>query len=276
MSYVPMQIGNFKFCLLEFEFEPVEKVYKFYGSFYRGMLGRNLKRRFCVLRNTECEVCPLKENCLYMLSFEKYRDVLFPPYIVNRDGRDYLRLSVVGSFCEFAEVYLQAYKSSLKIKKAGFFDPFDGELKKEKIVLNSRAFAEIEFSGDSISLSLRFVRLKRNSRMISCEDISYSDILKAIEKRVYLINKYYGNAVEPVFIDLDGVSGSIESCGYFDVKRYSFRKRQTMKIPSMNIILSLNGNLNKIYPFLVLSSFLNMGTNASMGFGQVKLNPQIG
>ena len=267
-----MQIGNFKFSVIELEFESVERDYKFYGSYYRGMLGRNLKRRFCVLRDMECKECPLNDKCLYMLSFEKYKDILFPPYIINRGERDHLRLTVVGSFCDFAEMYLQAFRNTLNVKEGGFYNPFYDTFSKSKVVVNSMGLNDIEFNDiDKLKLSLSFVRLKKNSQMIDCNEISLKHILNAIEKRIYLTNKYYGDAAKKVYLPDVEIDSKILECKYFQVKRYSNRKKREMRIPSVNIRMELFGELKKLYPYLYLASFLNIGTNASMGFGEINI-----
>ncbi len=267
-----MQIGNFNFSIIELKFEPVERDYRFYGSYYRGMLGRYLKRRFCVLRDADCDSCPLNDKCLYMLSFEKYRDVLFPPYVINRANRDGLRVVFVGSFSEFSEVYLNAFKNQLKITDAGFINPFSNGLYSRKILTNAVDIAEMDFKSDSLILDIRFVRLKKNSKMISCEELEFNDILKAIEKRIYLINKFYGDKSYKVFIPPFEGKWEKTACNYENVKRYSNRKKRTMNIPSMNCTFKLYGNIEEIYPYLYLANLLNIGTNASMGFGGVFLD----
>jgi len=271
-----MQIGNFNFSIIELRFEPIDKNYKFFGSFYRGMLGRYLKRRFCILKNAECSTCPLNDKCLYMLTFEKYEDVLFPPYVINRAERNRLRLVLIGSFSEFGEVYLEAFERRLKVEEAGYFNPFYNEIVRQKIIVNSREIAHLTAGLEKTIIDISFLRIKKNSRMVPCEVLNFEYILRAIEKRIFLVNKFYGDTSCKVFVpDFSGKSRK-KSCTYFKVRRYSNRKREPMEIPSINCSFNVEGNVKEIYPYLYLSSLLNIGTNASMGFGQVKLNPQSG
>ncbi len=267
-----MQIGNFNFSIISLKFKPVEKNYRFYGSYYRGMLGRYLKRRFCVLKNMQCDSCPLNDKCLYMLSFERYKDVLFPPYVINRAERDYLRIVFVGSFAEFAEVYLDAFKRQLDIEKAGFVNPFSKGVFNKKVLTNSNDIEEKNLEADKLNIEVRFVRIKQNSKMISCDNLTFYDILKAVEKRIYLVNKFYGNKNYKVFLPDAAIKTSIIECRYENIKRYSNRKKRTMNIPSITCRFSVEGEIQALYPYLYLSSLLNIGTNASMGFGEVFLD----
>ncbi len=267
-----MQIGNFHLSILDIKFEPIEKDYQFYGSYYRGMLGRSLKRRFCVLRDSKCSVCPLNDKCLYVLSFEKYKDVLFPPYIINRSSRDSLRIVFIGSFSQFADTYIDAFRR-LKIKKAGFYNPFKNVIEDKKTVFNAADFGDITYNKDEMNMDIRFIRLKKDSKMLSCEQLGFEDILNATEKRIYLINKYYGNPDDKVYIpDFNGKQDKV-FCKYNKVYRYSNRQRKKMLIPSMSTKFVVKGNdVKMIYPYLYLATFLNIGTNAPMGFGNITIS----
>ena len=271
-----MQIGNFNFSVIELRFEPIEKDYKFFGSYYRGMLGRYLRRRFCILKNAECSSCPLNDKCLYMLAFEKYEGVLFPPYVINRAEKNRLRLVLIGSFSEFADVYLEAFERKLKVEEAGYFNPFYNEITGQKVIVNSRDIASLTINLDKVEVEISFLRIKKNSKMVSCEVLDFEDILRAAEKRIYLINKFYGNTSYKVFIPQFEGKAEKKFCNYFKVRRYSNRRKRIMEIPSMNCFFTISGDLSSIYPYLYLSSLLNIGTNSSMGFGQVKLNLQAG
>ena len=271
-----MQIGNFNFSIIELRFEKVDKDYKFFGSYYRGMLGRYLRRRFCILKNAECSTCPLNDKCLYMLAFEKYEGVLFPPYVINRAERNRLRLVLIGSFSDFSDVYLEAFERRLKVQEAGYFNPFYNEIVRQRVIVNSREIAHLTVDLDSAAIDISFLRIKKNSKMVPCEALNFEDILRATEKRIYLVNKFYGDTTHKVFLPPFGGDAFKVSCDYFKVKRYSNRKKRAMEIPSINCSFKIKGNLGAIYPYLYLASLLNIGTNASMGFGQVRLNLQTG
>jgi hypothetical protein len=266
-----MQIGSFNLSIIELKFKPIEKNYNFYGSYYRGMLGRYLKRRFCVLRDMKCGECPLNDKCLYMLTFERYKDALFPPYIINRAQKDRLRIVFVGSFSEFSEVFIDAFARQLEVKDAGFINPFSTGFFKQKIITNSTDMLEAGFNNDSLTVDIKFVRLKKDSKMIECRNLAFSDILNAIEKRIYLVNKYYGDANYKVFLPEFNGDFRKTQCKYINVRRYSNRQKRSMNIPSINVEFKISGKLNKIYPYLYLASLLNIGTNASMGFGELSI-----
>ena len=268
-----MQIGNFNFSVIELRFEPIEKDYKFFGSYYRGMLGRYLRRRFCILKNAECSSCPLNYKCLYMLAFEKYEGVLFPPYVINRAEKDRLRLVLIGSFSEFADVYLEAFERKLKVEESGYLNPFYNEIMKEKVIVSSKDIAHLTAKLDRVGVEISFLRIKKNSKMVSCDVLNFEDILRAIEKRIYLVNKFYGDTRYKVFLPQSKVKAEKKFCSYFKVRRYSNRRKRIMEIPSMNCSFTIKGDLSSLYPYLYLSSLLNIGTNSSMGFGQVRLNP---
>jgi len=265
-----MQIGNFTLSIISLKFKPVDKNYRFYGSYYRGMLGRNLKRRFCVLRDENCKDCPLNDKCLYMLSFEKYKEILFPPYIINRSSKDSLRITLLGSFTQFSEIYMDAFKR-LDLQEAGFYNPFSDEIENKKLVLNSEHFSTFKNFSNKIVVETKFIRLKKNSKMLSCEDFTFETLLKAIEKRIYLTNKYYGVSNLKVYLPKVEVEYKKEDCRYEKIYRYSNRQKRKMLIPSMSAKFSITKGFNKLFPYLYLASFLNIGTNASMGFGSIHI-----
>lgn len=62
-----MMLGHYNF-MCRFTTSAVLPHYK--GSTFRGVFGHALKRIVCVLKNQECEQCPLKGNCLYAMVFE--------------------------------------------------------------------------------------------------------------------------------------------------------------------------------------------------------------
>lgn len=259
-------IGNFDFSMITIKHENVERDYQFYGSYYRGMLGRNLKRRFCILKNTTCEVCPLNDKCLYMLSFEKYKDNLFLPYVINRSKKDELRMTLLGTFSKFAKMYLEAFKKELKVKRAGFYNPFLDTIQEDELILNSKQFENIKDKND-FSLEIQFGRFKRDSKILNCAEVSFDDVTKAIERRIYLINKFYGQADEQIYIKSQFDAIKLD-CAFYNIARYSMRKKQSMSIPSVKLSFDIKNSEN-LYKYVYLSSFLNIGTNASMGFGQV-------
>ncbi len=263
-----MQIGNFNLSIISLKFKPVDKDYRFYGSYYRGMLGRNLKRRFCVLRDMECKECPLSDKCLYMLSFEKYKDILFPPYIINRSSKDSLRITLIGSFTQFSEIYMDAFKR-LNLQEAGFYNPFSNKIESKKLILNSEHFATFNNFSNEIMVEVKFIRLKKDSKMLPCEDFTFETLLKAVEKRVYLTNKYYGNPNLKVYLPKVEIEYKKNDCRYEKIYRYSNRQKRKMLIPSMSAKFLITKGTKELFPYLYLASFLNIGTNASMGFGSI-------
>jgi len=261
--------GNFNFSIIAIKHKGIDKDYTFWGSFYRGMLGRNLRKRFCLLRNTDCVACPLQDKCLYMLSFEKYKDALFPPYVINKATKNYLQLTLVGSFAQFAHIYIEAFKKELSIEQAGFYNPFESSIVSDNLVINANQFEKINTQNSQLTVSVEFGRFKQNSKLIDTEHLTFSDILKATERRLYLVNKYFGDTNCKIYIDANPKATKVQS-SFSIVKRYSNRKNKLMSIPTINAMFLVENALG-LYKYLKLASFLNIGTNASMGFGQLNV-----
>ncbi len=270
-----MQIGDFDISVINLDFEPVDKNYRFFGSYFRGMLGRSLKRRFCVLKDMDCAQCPLNDKCLYVMSFERYKDVLFPPYVINRAKNNNLRISFVGSFTAFCEIYIDAFKK-LNIEDGGFFNPLTNNMESVKVICNSKEFENLKPLTDELSVDVKFGRFKKDSKLINCEDLDIDFLFNAIERRIYLINKYYGNPKEKVYIGKFGGSWEKIYCKYERIYRYSNRQKRKMLIPSISFGFKLKGDLSDIYPYFYLASLLNIGTNPSMGFGEMNIAFKIG
>ncbi len=268
------KIGNFSFSILQWNFDPIDRNYDFFGSYYRGILGTALKKRFCILRNSKCGICPLRDGCLYMLTFERYRDALFPPYVMNRTERDSLRMVMIGSFAEFSDVYLDTLSRRLRSKEAGFIVPgFEKLLEGRFVVRISEldVFKSIPYR--KMMVEIKFMRIKKDSSLVECSKLMFDDILRAIERRIYLVNKFYGDSNSSVYIPKFNGSWRLVDCRYFVVKRYSNRKKCLMTIPSTNCKFEITGDIEVVYPYLFVAKFLNIGTNASMGFGQLDLYP---
>ncbi len=261
--------GDFNFSIVAIKHKGIDKDYTFWGSFYRGMLGRNLKRRFCILRNADCISCPVADKCLYMLSFEKYRDVLFPPYVINKATKDYVQLTLIGVFAQFAPIYIEAFKRELAIEQTGFYNPFKDSIVQDALLINSKEFGNISSLHNPLTLKVEFGRFKSNSKLIPDEELTFTDILKSVERRLYLVNKYFGNPSSKIYIDRIPQAKKLHS-EFVIVKRYSNRKNKLMSIPTINAIFFIEDALD-VYKYLKLASYLNIGTNASMGFGQLNV-----
>jgi len=259
-------MGNFDFSMINIKHDSVDKDYLFYGSYYRGMLGRNLKRRFCIQKDSACETCVVSDKCLYMLSFEKYKDSLFLPYVINRCSDSELRITLIGVFSKFSEAYIKAFERELKIKRAGFYDPFEDTIQNKQPILNSQMFKEIK-ARETFEVEINFGRFKRDSKVLDCDKITFDDIIKAVERRIYLINKFYGKEDESIYIN-EPFEAKMLSCQYYNIKRYSNRKQKSMSIPSLKIKFFVKST-EALYKYFYLASFFNIGTNASMGFGQL-------
>ncbi|SDC50728.1 hypothetical protein SAMN05660835_00906 [Desulfurella multipotens] len=262
-------MGNFNFTIITIKHEGIDKDYEFYGSYYRGMLGRNLKKRFCILKNTTCEVCPLVDKCLYMLSFEKYKDTLFLPYVINKSTKNELRITLLGTFSKFSKMYLEAFTRDLKVKQSGFYNPFLNIIQEEEFILNSNQFKNIE-NKSNFTLNIEFGRFKRDSKILNCQEIDFDDIVKAIERRIYLTNKFYGKTQDEIYIHSEFKATKID-CTFHNIARYSNRKKKLMSIPCTNLKFHIE-NSKDLYRYIYLASILNIGTNASMGFGQVHVH----
>ena len=70
-----MLYGKYKF-LCRLEDDANLPYYK--GSTFRGVFGRALKRVVCALKRQECDLCLLKQRCIYALVFET-QDTMGPP-----------------------------------------------------------------------------------------------------------------------------------------------------------------------------------------------------
>ncbi|MBW1924972.1 MAG: CRISPR system precrRNA processing endoribonuclease RAMP protein Cas6 [Deltaproteobacteria bacterium] len=62
-----MLFGKYRF-ICELQGDAILPYYK--GSTFRGVFGHALKRVVCVLKQRECEACPLKARCVYATVFE--------------------------------------------------------------------------------------------------------------------------------------------------------------------------------------------------------------
>ncbi len=151
----------------------------------------------------------------------------------------------------------------------------DSEIKREDFRWTFDHFKALDFSGDTLTLkSVTPVRLKRDNRFVK-NDITLSDILFSLKRRfISLSTDYCTDSIQfPTIEELsEGVRYTLRSSSWLDLSRYSSRQDTTMKMGGVMFEATLNGNLKKIYPYLKLGEFLQIGKNVSFGLGKIVLS----
>lgn len=109
--------------------------------------------------------------------------------------------------------------------------------------------------------------------------LNIAKLMMAIIRRISLLQNFYTSSpLETDFIHLKELSKKLESSCLTQSLLFSQHRRYSAKhkahLPTSGVLgyldLSLKG-VESLWPYLFLGQFLNVGQNASMGFGQYKI-----
>jgi hypothetical protein len=118
--------------------------------------------------------------------------------------------------------------------------------------------------------------IKGNQKPIT---LKISKLMMAIIRRISLLQNFYTSTpLATDFIQLKQLATTLESACLMQSLSFSQQSRYSAKhkkqLPTSGVLgyldLSLEG-LEDLWPYLFLGQFLNVGQNASMGFGRYKI-----
>jgi len=94
-----------------------------------------------------------------------------------------------------------------------------------------------------------------------------------LERRITLLSNLYCGANEAYTIPFVQKNLSLNANGLMmhDWQRYSSRQKTKMSLGGLQGSFTLEGELNELFPYLKLASFLNLGKNTVFGLGKMKV-----
>lgn len=297
---------------LQFTLEDSLQLPQHMGSLWHSVLGRALRKLACITRNPECKDCLFLHQCDYPYLFNrvppqdsdimrKYTTIPVPhvlrPIATNHTQlhpNDTLSLELIlmgnannklpiliGAFHTLGQWGLGKTRSRLHLQQVTQHNP-SGEQKAlwidGKLVTSLLPESvPIPAVPETVQVNL-LTPYKPSSKHTDKQCIDVGRYLMAIIRRIDLLQYFYhGHKLTVDFQALKALTLSIpvkeQLLQYQRSQRFSSRMRQSKDTSGFTGHLSLDLREHEaLWPFLYLGQWLNVGKNASMGFGRYQLS----
>ena len=280
------------------------------GSAWRGALGHALKRTVCVVRNTPCNQCLLKNACAYSYLFEtpppadteKMRKYTAAPHpFVLRlsenppsDSNYSLDLILFGHGQRYFPYLIHALQTAgqegiggkrqvfalqqiLELDFQGNHQPIylNGELQPQQppvspLVPDMPALIELTFHTP--------LRIKLDQKNLTATNFSFGTFFSALLRRISMISYFHTDT--PLETDFAGLTAQAKQVAithqqlhWYDWTRFSSRQQTEMNLGGLvgSITLDTQG-LERFWPYLWLGQWTHVGKATSMGLGAYSIN----
>jgi hypothetical protein len=275
------------------------------GSAWRGAFGHALKRTVCVVRNTPCNQCLLKNACAYSYIFEtpppdgtekmrKYTATPHPfvlrfPDNASLEAHYCLDVTLFGHGQRFFPYIVHALQSAGQEGIGGHRQIFE-LLKIDDIDLQGSAQTiyqngELQPQQQAISpsvppmpaqIELTFhspLRIKQDQKNLSTGDFNFGALFSTLLRRISMISYFHTDA--PLETDFAGLAAKARTVQFarqqlkwYDWTRYSSRQQTEMNMGGVvgHVVLDTSG-LEDFWPYLWLGQWTHVGKATSMGMG---------
>lgn len=285
------------FIKLEYQIKFEGKVFwnKTPSIIFRSVLGAQLKKITCVLKNNKCQECVLRDNCVYACFFETPidkthtillgRDKAPHPFTLNVFLIDALTATVEITFIGKSKNYIPYITLALEragnegvsksrtlykiidVKSNNSFFRFD--IRTISNFSNSWPLENSEKDFNKIKF-LTPCRIKKQGHYL--DNILANDFIIAMGRRITILDKIYGDGT---FVIKD-IEPDIMSCSvnqkWVDLNYYSSRQKTALKIGGVVGELVIPKELDKYYlQIFHAAEIFNIGKNISMGLGKILL-----
>lgn len=281
------------------------------GSAWRGALGHALKRTVCVVRNTPCNQCILKNACAYSYVFEtspppnagkmrKYTAAPHPfvlrlPDQVGNDTSYVLDLILFGHGQRFFPYLVHALEMAGKEGVGGTRQSF--ELQQiDEIDYQGNSHCIYQDGGDLQSqqpaisppvsdmparIELAFhtpLRIKHDQKNVTPSNFNFGAFFSTLLRRISMISYFHTDT--PLDTDFAGLTAQAkqvtiaeQQLRWYDWTRYSSRQQTEMNLGGLigSITLDTSG-LEPFWPYLWLGQWTHVGKATSMGLGAYSIN----
>jgi hypothetical protein len=275
------------------------------GSAWRGAFGHALKRTVCVVRNTPCNQCLLKNACAYSYIFEtpppvgtekmrKYTATPHPfvlrfPENPSHEAPYSLDVTLFGHGQRFFPYIVHAFQTAGQEGIGGHRQIFE-LLKINDIDLlgNARIIyqnGELQPQEQAISplippmpaqIELTFhspLRIKQDQKNLSTGDFNFGALFSTLLRRISMISYFHSDT--PLETDFAGLTAKAKTVQFasqqlkwYDWTRYSSRQQAEMNMGGLigSVVLDTR-DLEDFWPYLWLGQWTHVGKATSMGMG---------
>lgn len=303
---IPIKIYRFYFAT-----DSAVRLPHFAGSAWRGAFGHSLKRTVCVVRNTPCNQCMLKNACAYSTVFEtpppansekmrKYTATPHPfvlqfPKTASASGSIYtLDVILFGHGQRHFPYIVHALQTagldgigghqqifSLQkiddINLQGLKDTIyqNGELKPQQpagLPTPPTLPSQIEITFHTP------LRIKQDSKNLATREFNFGAFFGNLLRRISMISYFHTDTpLETDFAALTAKARTVQFASqqlkWYDWTRYSSRQQTEMNMGGLigNVQLDMQG-LEDFWPYLWLGQWTHAGKGTSMGMGAYTIN----
>lgn len=272
------------------------------GSTFRGSFGHALKKTVCVTDKLRCDDCLLKDKCAYPYVFEtrNTRNSQVPhPFIIEPPmsrkrifpaGEElFFNLVLIGKAIDYLPYLVYAFKEVGRRgigKGRGRYwirqitSGFNGEkvpIFDEKTQILSDGYERVPISSfapePASRVKLNFITptaLKVNGELSL--QISMEILIRSIVRRLKSLSQYHNDREEAFYqidwLNVNEVEVKQNNLEWFSWQRYSGRQDKRIKFKGFIGNLILEGQLDKLMPWLRLGELVHIGRGTVYGMGQ--------
>ena len=290
------------------EFNKNVKFREFHGSMLRGAFGDGLKNIVCIKRERkECNGCSEFNECSYPYIFDKrYVDniTILKPYVIEPEPKTFNRntmsfnIILIGNVLKYLRQIIYSVREMgilglgtnrekfrvIKIeamdKSSKFFSVFDN-ITQDVIPHEKLTVKSFDLSHNN-KITLRFltqVRIeeeKEEKTNVLNNELNFDSLFSNLLRRVKNLSKFYCNQE----LSLPENELSEQSKKILTLKKdidykinWGFSSTQNKKVPFYGYDgdIEYSGDLEKLYPFLVLGEHLHIGKRTTSGLGRYKI-----
>ena len=295
-----------------FHFETAEKIRlpEYPGSAWRGAFGHALKKTVCIVRNTPCHDCLLKNACAYSYIFEtppaanteKMRKYTAAPHpFVLRfpksaiENHYQLEVLLFGHGQRYFPYIVHALQTAGQEGIGGQRQQF--RLQKIDDISTENAPQTIYADGNLLPqhtaqspaapampahIEIYFyspIRIKQDNKNLAGAEFNFAAFFGALLRRISLISYFHTDT--PLETDFAGLTGqaktirfSRQQLKWYDWTRYSSRQQTEMNMGGLigSVELDMRG-LETFWPYLWLGQYTHVGKGATMGMGAYRIKP---
>ncbi|MDO8940711.1 MAG: CRISPR system precrRNA processing endoribonuclease RAMP protein Cas6 [Methylicorpusculum sp.] len=277
---------------------------RFPGSAWRGAFGHALKKTVCVVRNTPCNQCLLKNACAYSYVFEtppsanaekmrKYTAAPHPfvlqfPQTAARSGYE-LDIILFGHGQRYFPYFIHALQTAGRSGIGGHQQLFN--LQKVDDISLTGHYLTIYENGElkpqpapeqplipdmPVKIAITFhtpLRIKQDNKNLVSRQFTFSAFFSTLLRRISMISYFHTDTLlETDFAGLSGQAKTVEfnqqNLQWFDWTRYSSRQQTEMSMGGLIGTVELDmHNLEAFWPYLWLGQWTHVGKGTSMGMG---------
>lgn len=303
ISQPNIPIKTYRFC---FATDSAVRLPSFPGSAWRGAFGHALKKTVCIVRNTPCNQCMLKNACVYSTVFEtpppanaekmrKYTAAPHPfvlQFPVAASAPDFIyTLDVIlfGHGQRHFPYIIHALKTAgqdgiggqQQVFSLQKIDDINRQGLGETIYQNGELLPQkpaeltlIPAIPDQIKITFHTpLRIKQDSKNLTARDFNFGAFFGTLLRRISMISYFHTDT--PLETDFAGLTAKARTVQFasqqlkwYDWIRYSSRQQTEMNMGGLigSVHLDMQG-LEDFWPYLWLGQWTHVGKGTSMGMG---------